>query len=57
MLGSIHYVHQAVVELTTLTLPLLDAKSNESKSALMVDSKLNAIHDRISEAEILIRTI
>jgi len=57
VLGSIHYVHQAVVELTTLTLPLLDAKSNESKSALMVDSKLNAIHDRISEAEILIRTI
>ena len=40
---GIRYVHQAVVELTTLTLPLLDTKSNDARIALVVDSRVNAI--------------
>jgi len=54
---GIRYVHQAVLELTTLTLPLLDTKSNESRISLVVDNKVNAIHIRIREIETLIRTI
>ena len=54
---GIRYVHQAVVELTTLTLPLLDTKSNDSRIGLVVDNKVNAIHLRIREIETLIRTI
>ena len=54
---GIRYVHQAVVELTTLTLPLFDAKSNDARISLVVDSRLKVIHLRFREMEALIRSI
>ena len=50
-------MHQAVVELTTLTLPLFDAKSNDSRIALVMDNRLKVILLKIRETEVLIRTI
>jgi len=46
-----------VVELTTLTLPLLDTKSNDARIDLVVDSRVNAILLRIRGIETLIRPI
>ena len=54
---GIRYVHQAVLELTTLTLPLFNAKSNDARISLVVDSRLKVIHLRFREMEALIRSI